>query len=137
MNAKELAQLLNGRQYTKELSRAEAKQAALDGLVVVYGASDDLMEFGGAIDDELGACDGTTAYLNSDGLLENDCVDDCPHFRQKRDKAATIDALWCKEEPYSWTFETDIPHETFIIVEEGSPDYCRGIVFALKDVVTK
>lgn len=134
MDAKELAALLNGREYGEVITKPEADQAKRHGLVVVYGASDDLMEFEGAIYDELSAYNGTTAYLTSAGLLENDRHnDECPHFAKQKQSAATIEALWAKEGDYSWTFKTDIPHETFEIVEDGEP-YCRGIVFALADV---
>jgi hypothetical protein len=133
MEAKELAALLNGRQYTQEITNEEAAAAKAAGLVVVFGASDDLMEFRGAIYDELGAWNGTTAHLTSSGLLTNDCDnEDCPHFEKLKATAKTIEACW-DEEGYSWIFKTDIPHETFIIKEEGSPDYCRGIVFKLSD----
>ncbi|CAB3784649.1 hypothetical protein [Pararobbsia alpina] len=134
MNAKELAQKLNGSQYPFEVGsviRAEAKAA---GLVIVYGASDDLMEFDGAIRDELGAYEGTTAHLDSTGLLENGCDnDECPHFEKLKAKAATIEAVW-DDGTYSWTYQTAIPHETFEVLE-GDEKYCRGIVFALADVV--
>jgi hypothetical protein len=131
--ALELAALLNGREYCREITKAEREQAKADGLVVVFGASDDLMEFRGAIADELGAYDGMTAYLTSEGLLQNDCEnDECPHFQKLKAKVATIEALWCAEEGYSWTFKTPIRHETFEIVADGAP-YCRGIVFALTD----
>lgn len=134
MSPQELAALLNGREYRKEITAAEEVQARFHGLVVVYGASDDLVEFGGAIHDELGAYNGTTAYLTSDGLLQNECEnDECPHFEKMKEKAATIDALWCAEDGYSWTYKTEIPHATFDIMEDGGP-YCRGIVFALADV---
>ncbi len=134
MNTKELAAALTGAEYplypAKELTAA-AKAA---GLVIVYGASDDLMEFAGAIDEELGAWDGTTAYIAPAGLLQNECRDDeCAYHKKSKETAATIEALWCKEEGYSWTYTTAIPHETFEIVEDGAP-YCRGIVFALADV---
>ena len=144
MNTKELAALLNGREYRKEIDPFESHDAEMNGIVVVFGASDDLMEFRGAIDDELGAYKGTTAYLTSEGLVQNECEnDECPHFRKLKDKAATIETMWCETQPisenhipHSWTFKTTIPHETFEIVEDGEP-YCRGIVFALKDVVSK
>lgn len=132
----EAAAQLNGSQYGEEGSRelfASMKEA---GLVAVFGASDDLMEFRGAIHDELGAWDGGSAYLTSAGLLVNDCDDDeCPHFTRAKENAVTIDALWASEGDYSWTFKTAIPHETFEIVEGDEP-YCRGLVFALADVAT-
>lgn len=135
MSPQELAALLTGREYPLYPSHdGVAAQAKAAGLVVVYGASDDLMEFAGAIDEELGAYDGTTAYLTSAGLLQNECDNDrCPHFEKMKEKAATITAMWCAESGYSWTYATTIPHETFEIIEDGEP-YCRGIVFALADV---
>ncbi|MEX3764492.1 hypothetical protein [Paraburkholderia phenoliruptrix] len=134
MNAKLLAAHLTGAEYGKEVSKEHAAAARANGLVIVYGASDDLMEFEGAIQDELGAYEGTTAYLTPTGLLQNDCEnEECPHFEKMKEKASTIEALWASEGDYSWTFKTDIPHETFEITEDGEP-YCRGIVFALKDV---
>lgn len=32
-----------------------------------------------------------------------------------------------------WSFETDIPHEKFIIEDEGLP-WCEGIVFSVEDL---
>ncbi|MCK4121382.1 hypothetical protein HFK83_03220 [Ralstonia pseudosolanacearum] len=137
MNAKELAAQLTGAVYPLYVSKELAKAAKESGLVIVYGASDDLMEFAGAVDDELGAYDGTTAHLDAKGLLKNDCEnDECPHFEKLKGSAATIEACWCATldgAEYSWSYKTAIPHETFEIVEDGEP-YCRGIVFALSDV---
>lgn len=134
MNAKELAVQLNGAEYPLTISAETQKAAKAAGLVIVYGASDDLMEFNGAIYDEIGAYDGTIAYLTAIGLLENDCDnDECPHFEKLKARAVTIEALWNHGEDYSWKYKTEIPHESFEIVEDGGP-YCRGIVFALADV---
>lgn len=33
---------------------------------------------------------------------------------------------------HPWTYETDIPHETFMVYMDGEP-YCRGIVFSIDD----
>lgn len=135
MTKEELAAKLNGREYRDELTTEEAAEAKAAGLVVVYGYSDDNMEFEGAIRDEIGCYEGGTAYLTSAGILVNDCDDDeCPHFKKLKAKAATIEALWCAiEDGPAWTYKTEIPHATFEITEEGSP-FCRGIVFALADV---
>ena len=133
MNINEAAQALDGSEYGEEGSRELFSAMKDAGLVAVYGASDDLMEFNGAICDEIGCFDGGTAYLNSDGILENDCEnDDCPHFLKAQDTAKTVEALWGAEPELSWTYETKIPHVTFTVFEGGAP-YCRGIVFALKD----
>lgn len=135
MTPSEAAARLNGNEYREEGSRelfAEMKKA---GLVAVYGASDDIMVFSGAINDEVGCCNGGVAYLTSTGLLEDECENDnCPYFRKLKEKAAKISAVW-GDDPFSWTYKTSIPHETFII-KEGDENYCRGIVFALADVVS-
>lgn len=135
MTKEELAAELNGREYRNEITKAEAAEAKAAGLVIVFGASDDLMEFRGAIYDEVGCYNGGTAYLTSSGMLVNDCDDDeCPHFKKLKAKAATIEAVWGESgDAPVWTYKTDIPHATFEIVEDGEP-YCRGIVFALADV---
>ena len=51
-----------------------------------------------------------------------------------------IEALWCDDDIkdengglITWTYKTDIPHETFMIYEDGS-SYCRGIVFNINDI---
>ena len=104
-----------------------------DGLVIVFGASDDLMEFEGAINDEIGVCEGGDVQLDQSGVLDRSrCEDDdeVADYVLRLRTAKTIKALWCAEPGYSWTYETSIPHATFEIVEDGEP-YCRGIVFEL------
>lgn len=54
-------------------------------------------------------------------------------YVQRQKSAKSIEALWCKEDGYSWTYKTEIPHATFEVVEDEEP-YCRGIVFALADL---
>lgn len=133
MTAQELANVLHKREYGKETTRVDELSAKESGLVIVFGASDDLMEFRGAVNDEIGAWEGATAYFTKAGLLENECDNDkCPHFEILMKMAATIDAKW-DSEGYSWIYETAIPHSTFDILEDGRK-YCRGIVFALADV---
>lgn len=134
MTPEEAAEALNGRQYLKEVPDGFEKQLKAAGLVAVFGASDDLMEFCGAIKEEIGAWNGTTAYLDDGGLLENKCgQDDCPYFEASRETARTIEALWAPEgEDLSWAYKTDIPHVTFLIKEDDE-FYCRGIVFRLAD----
>lgn len=133
MDTKELAMKLNLNSYTKEVSGELEVQAEDAGLVVVFGASDDLMEFRGAIRDETGCYDGGYAYLDGLGLISSDCMDDeCPYFAEIKKKAIKIKGIWCNGE-YSWLYETDIPHETFIIMEDNEK-YCKGIVFCMDDL---
>lgn len=136
--AKKLAAQLNGSEYPLRVSNELAEQAMAAGLVIVYGASDDLMEFQGAIGDELTAMGGRIVLVDADGLLPDNADDletdeERARYYYRKGKAKIIEALWAKEGDYSWTYRTAIPHETFEVVEDGGP-YCRGIVFALADL---
>lgn len=138
MTAKELASLLNGREIMSEITSDEAQRAADAGLVVVYGYSDDNVEFRGAIDSEIGAYDGTTVYLNKSGILEEpacssaeDC--NCPYFNEAKKTARTIEAVWRGSGVPCWTYVTDIPHETFSVYEDGEV-WCVGMVFSVEDL---
>lgn len=130
MTKEELAARLDGRQYGSEISEPESDLAKRNGLVVVYGASDDLMEFEGAIHDEVGANNGAKVYVTPSGIFEG-CKCKCVYSQDAREKAALIKALWAKGD-YSWQYETAIPHATFEVVE-GDEKYCRGIVFHISD----
>ncbi len=133
MNRQELAAALNGREYRNEMSRAEETAAKENGLIIVFGASDDLMEFRGAVNDEIGVYEGGFAHFTRTGLLINECDnEDCPHFARLKDAATPIVAMW-DVEGYSWVYKTPIPHSTFDVLENGEK-YCRGIVFSLNDV---
>lgn len=123
------AEALNNSEYRQEGSRELWASMKAAGLVAVFGASDDLMELRGAIDDEVGAYNGTTVFLTPTGLLE-ECESDCPHSRHAAKQAVGLSAVWCAVGEPAWTYKTAIPHETFNVLEDGEP-YCRGIVFDL------
>lgn len=134
MKAEELAVELNGMEYGDDIQ--ELKQSAKDNnLVIVYGASDDLMEVCGAIDEEISCYDGGTVYLDKQGFIVNKGESEiCPYFMDAIENAiAKIEAKWCKVDDYSWTYETEIVHSTFDIMEDGEK-YCRGIVFSMGDI---
>ena len=129
MNIHEAAAQLDGNQYGEEGSRELFAAMKDAGLVAVFGGSDDLMEFRGAIHDET----GSRAYITKDGLLENQCGNErCPYYAKAKASAAAIEALW-NVGGFSWRYRTQIPHETFII-KEDEDNYCEGIVFALANV---
>lgn len=127
MTKEQFAALLNGREMLFEISSAEEVQAAQLGLVVLFGGSDDLAEFRGAITDEGDVYDGGDLFVHQDGLV---CVPE--EETETVLKCAKIEAVW-DSEGYSWTYKTDIPHATFDILEDGEK-YCRGIVFNLSDL---
>lgn len=144
MTSKELAAMLNGRQYGEETTPEIVKLAKDNGLVIVYGYSDDNIEFEGAISDEIPCLDGEKIYFNKDGSNFTD-VNGKAFLTFHKDKdepeANMIEAVWFENEQvihhldrcYSWTYKTEIPHETFDIFDEGDP-YCRGIVFSVNDL---
>jgi hypothetical protein len=132
MDIKEFASMLNGGEYEEEITKEEGKQAKELGFVVVFGASDDLAEFRGALDDEASVWDGGEIFLDKHGLFEG-CEEDCKYSKAAKEKCKVIEAIWCGEVDYSWTYKTDIPHATFEIMKDGEK-YCRGIVFDIKSL---
>lgn len=133
LTAQEAARRLDQSQYGDEGSKELFSAMKDAGLVAIFGASDDLMEIRGAVYDER----GFEAWFTPDGLLENDCEnEDCPAYGRAKAAAGKVRALWGAEPPFSFTYETDIPHETFVVLEDADP-YCRGIVFALADLEPK
>lgn len=137
MDLKEAQFRLDGSDYEKlPALRKVFRQMRDAGLVAVFGESDDLLEFRGAIDEDLGARRGTTAYVTRQGLFRAECVDTrCPYHLKAKREATPIKALWGEGGTYQWRIETEIPHLSFILWEFGKP-YCRGVIFALADVPT-
>jgi hypothetical protein len=132
MTIKEFANKLDGRETGLETTREELALAEELGFVIVYGASDDLMEFEGAIHDEFCCYDGGTVHLDKEGLFNTYCDDkDCPYQKNVSPEHKAIKAIWDGGNGYAWKYETDIPHECFDIFEDGEK-YCRGIVFEIK-----
>lgn len=140
MNKEQLAKQLTGCEYGKEISKEVEAEAKAARLVVVFGGSDDLMEFRGAISDEVGACDGGEAFVDGRGLLpERESISDDAtledYFGRKK-TAKKIIAEWCNGDGYCWTFDTAIPHATFEVMEEGK-GFCKGIVFSLDELTAE
>ena len=130
---KEIADILDGIEYDAEISEQDIQYAKENGAVIVFGASDDLMEIRGAIYDEVGCFAGGNAYFDKTGLLVNECEnEDCPYFREMKSDAKVVTAVF-DSEGYSWVYKTDIPHEAFEILKDGMK-YCRGIVFWTGDL---
>lgn len=128
--AADLAYQLDNIGYHPDFTKEQLQFAIDNGLVIVYGASDDLMEFDGAIREELSAWEGTVALVDAHGVITEDRSEPAgPH--------QSIYAFWCSDEAdadgFTWSYKTDIPHSTFRMMD-GEEKYCRGIVFALADV---
>lgn len=130
MTIREYAEMLNGREYGYlQFTKEEIEIAKQNGFVIGYGASDDLMEFDGALYDEAGCFDGGTVYLSETGVVDDGSAE-----------TKSIEAVWCDKERtdengniITWTYKTEIPHETFMIYDDGEP-YCEAIVFRIDDI---
>lgn len=142
ITASEIAERLNGAEYPCRISPALKQLAKEAGLVIVYGASDDLMEFEGAIYDEFGCYEGGRALVDTKGLLgdwesikDDGDEQEITEYIERKKTSKLIEALWAPDEPKdaSWAYKTDIPHVTFDVMEDGEI-YCRGIIFSIADL---
>ena len=117
--------------YRDEPSREAIDYAKENGIVIVWGESDDLIEFRGAIYDEGDCYEGGTIYLNQEGLFGDDC--DCNYAQRAKESCIKLSAIWCgKDTDWTWSYKIDVQHETFEIYDDDEK-YCQGIVFYLKD----
>ena len=142
MNKEQLAAQLDGTEYPLRIDEDTEQLANAQGLLIVFGASDDLIEFRGAIHDEGGAWDGGTFYIDKQGLVpnfehinKNDKQALRDYFaREPESKNNSIEAIWGdKEKGCSFWYKTDIPHAVFEVTEDDGI-YCYGIVIDMKDL---
>jgi len=163
LTKEQLAAMLNGRRYRDEITEKEEKLAKENNLVVLFGASDDLIELRGAIDEEIGA--ESVIRLSRKGIPESDCRegDSCPYFATwlqtalKRREVLEIQIFWggdlyntydgsLDENEYealgkpTWCFgckNLNGNFATFDIFDEYENDpefFCRGVVIDLDEI---
>ncbi len=136
MDIKELARQLDGCEYRQEMTEDLEREAKSNGLVVVFGASDDLVELRGAIEDEVDCYNPSTILLTKCGVME-DRDEECGHCKYYRELKKAGVPLKCEygngEYPWMFEFAEDIEAEYFSVLEDGEK-YCRGIVFRLADL---
>jgi len=140
---KEFAAMLHGRDCSPNLSQNELLLAKLRGFVVVYGDSDDRVEFEGAIRAEghtnpltKDSPAGVLVLSDSGELLDEDSDLYAEYININRN---AIKVFYCSKDNLNWVFETDIPHETFLTYEGGYNEeyadfddgFARCIVFEL------
>jgi len=131
------AKRLNGRDYRKEISRAEEAEAKALGFLVAYGASDDLLVFSGVVDDEVGAWDGAVTKINRTptGLApdmhpdEIDTESMLANGWRAPEVVVTVTAAWSPDDlpGTSWRITADKPFAPFNVMEDGKV-YCVGAV---------
>jgi hypothetical protein len=144
MTVKEWAEKISGFGYPADELDDLNKEMAADGIIIAYGISDDLLEFRGVVCDEVGAWEGTEALIASRGkgtafIFDEEKNAGSAEFNRKEISSMhKIKAIWAPKDDnekcfVSWLIETEIPHETFDIMEDGDL-YCRGVVFHVNDV---
>jgi hypothetical protein len=144
MTVKEWAGKLNGIEYPADELDRFSKEMAEDGIIAAYGASDDLLEFCGVINDEVGAWDGTTVKIaaGEDGELkifnEEENRETAEFNKMQIACMKKIVAIWCPHDEHnkawaSWHITApDIePFYYFDIMEDGEL-FCRGLLFEAK-----
>jgi hypothetical protein len=141
MTINEWARKLNGREYREELTGEEEQELKADGLIAAFGASDDLLEFRGVLNDEAGAWDGALVKLaetreGGEIVIFDDEED---RGRVKTSYTKNVLAIWCprsRDGKYwaSWEIRIyGVPQATFDIMEKRKL-YCRGIVFEARHI---
>lgn len=118
-----------------EITKAEAAEAKRLGLVVMFGYSDDNVEFRGAIYDEAGY--GEHHITTKGKILDADQLEALESLLA--DGTITTPPVLAKiMSSYGsdgvWRFTTDIPHATFEVTEDGRL-YCVAIVFSIFDLI--
>lgn len=143
MTKEQLAEKLDGIEYGAAINPDLLKGAKDNGLVIVYGVSDDLMELEGAIEDEGGCYDGEEFFIDKEGLLaDRDQIEDDDELEEwltRKKRAKKLHALWFggdKKSDVAWTYKTTIPHATFKVYEgeDKQEVQCVGIVFSIDDL---
>ena len=161
MTKEELAAELNGRERRDDFPRELLQAAKESNLLIIYGSSDDLVCFAGAITDEDDACNGGTIHLSKKGIPKSDCEDEnCPYYAAwlkksiKSGGVRKIDVYWCgwcgdKEmdslaygmlDKPTWCYDCESLNGKFatfdIFDSEGNEReyYCRAVVIDLREV---
>ncbi len=126
MTIEDIAKKLDGSQYPVRIERAFKEELKANGIVVVYGHSDDCVLFGGAINDE--SYVGTKQYIYRNGFIPVCENEDCPH----QSKMDMSEYIWIKGNfGDSMEFKTNLSeyeYETFTVYDDDYV-YCVGMVF--------
>lgn len=132
----QIANMMDLCQYRGERARFDKIQDLIvvdRDIVVVFGASDDLVEMIGAIEEEFGS-GNIVIDPGTKEPLENDCTDDCPYFKLYHDDLIStfgnkivVRPHFC-ENGVTFDAEIGIPFRRFTVLD-GEDIYGYGIVF--------
>lgn len=145
MTKEELAQSISGVDRREGIGEMFVNLAKENGLIIIYGESDDLVEFEGALYDEIGAWDGIDFIIATVGMEIPVDDDEETYTKAKELTAIEIEghsniktnrfkAVWCPEgTDMSWEIKTELPNARFEIMEDGDV-FGIGIVIDVKDL---
>ena len=147
MTKEELALKLNRRDRRARFEKTESAEAKENGLIIIYGESDDLVEFEGLLYDEIGAYDGTDFIIATKGMEIPSFDDEKLYYKAEILQAIPIEeesttsinrfkAVWNDEGNPCWEIQTELPHAKFEILEDGEL-FGIGIVIDFKDLSKK
>ena len=92
-----------------------------DGLIVITGAGDDLMEIHGVVNDEYSGLSPHVILASGEIIPEH-------KLDETHVVAGHLKPEWCESgNPDGWSYSTNIPHATFRIMEDNEI-YCIGLV---------
>lgn len=132
----ELAKELDGSEIYLNFT-SEKKQWLKDrGIVVVTGQSDDLVEFDGAIEDEVGAYGGTEIAIMPSGLVL-ECEEACDHCpNEQLIKTAPKIIAKFSHEDFTWHIDATFSRFVIFTLLEDGEKHTRGIAFYLSAVTS-
>lgn len=139
---KRWARDLDGQEYPFHIDRQTREAMVAQGVLIAYGASDDLLEFDGVWRDEVSAYRGAQCWIRKDGkgVVDRSVYCECEYGKRayKEDGGGVrVAAKWNDNgRGPAWTVIVEgVPHETFMINDDGEP-FCRAVVFFAEDCKT-
>jgi hypothetical protein len=131
MTKEQMARSISGNEYLKEVSPVDRIIARNSGLLIIYGASDDITIFDGVIRDEAGAWEGALHKIlrNGDIFCRDDLHDEIISKGYSSPKVAiNVTAEFAPDDvECTWRIKTDVPFAPFNIFDDGEL-YCIGAV---------
>lgn len=137
---------LDSIEYPVKIDESVIQQAKDNNIVIVFGASDDLIEFRGAICDENSVSGIDVTLIDNEGTLpidENGAIkdfDDLVNIHDLRklvsrfDKSIAVTSYWQPDDGSNASWSYSVPEgvewEPFNVMEDDEL-YCVGIVFKL------
>lgn len=147
---KEWAELFDNCEYGNEPIDDYIREMKEDGVVAVYGQSDDLMEMSGAYENEYACYGKKSQFTHFDGrFVTEDMIDEflamvkdeytelyksvSKYITEKTESNFYVKAYTTIPD-CQFHYETNIPCEWFTILDEDGKLYCKGFVFDIKSL---